>query len=556
MHYTPKFLEAMEKIKDSSNIQQAFYDAMVELGWKERIKNLYRIKDKDTGKFAFFQPNIEQIIYQDQKTNRNIILKSRQIGFTTYSCIYAYDRAKWDGWSTGIMSHKREQTGKIFEIVKNANYWFKKDWSKFYEDQQSSDSSTSIIWEDTKSSITVAYDFKGLTCRFLHCSEAAFIETIRLVDSLQSVPEKGEITLESTANGAGGFFYDQWQTFKDQHDFAPYKGFFFPWYDHYPEDRERWENMVINPTEYEQELLKNEKIKHYHLAWRRWKINESCNGDEELFNTHYPTDDVSCFLGGASQVFPMVALKMQQQFIKDPCWIGELSSEGNKIVPKKEPKGMLKMWDFPKADATYAIGVDTAEGVSKDYSVAVVVNRATGEQVAMLRGYIPLYELTDEIWKLGMYFNRGWICIEVNNTGHVVVDNLISKGYGKLYRRREDNAYGFRTTSKSKQELIQNFVSACKDGSFRARSDELLKEMTCFIQTRKTPESPLKMAAKQDSHDDTVMAAALSWEMYRKVSDFIENTTYKIPENMAYDPDTGFVVPREYGYGGDLMYGE
>lgn len=555
MHYTPRFIEAMERVTKAENHRQAFYDEMVAIGYKERIKNLYRIKDKATGKFVFFQPNREQVTYQDQKKNRNIILKSRQIGFTTYSCIYAYDRAKWDAWSTGIMSHKKEQTQKIFEIVKNANYWFKKDWSKFYEDEQSSDSSTSIVWEDTKASITVAYDFKGLTCRFLHASEAAFIETSRLVDSLQSVPESGEVTLESTADGAAGFFYDQWQLHKTQGEFAPYKGFFFPWHEHYPEDITNWENMVISPNDKELELLKNTEIKHYHLAWRRWKINESCNGEEELFDVHYPADDVSCFLGGTSQVFPMSALTMQQQFVKDPSWIGTLFSENNSIVPKKDPKGIVSMWDFPKPESTYAIGLDTAEGISKDYSVAIVINRATGEQVAMLRGYIPLDELAGEVWKLGMYYNRAWVCPEVNNTGHAVLNDLVHKGYGKIYKRKEgsENIFGFRTTQSTKPELIKNFVSACKDGSFRARSHELLKEMTCYVQTI-SANKKIKMGAKHDAHDDCIIAAALAWEMHKKSADYLENTSYKIPEDMEYDAYTGFLMPK--GYTGDSLYGE
>lgn len=557
MHYTPQFIKAIEEVMvvEPSKRHQAFYDAMIKIGWKERIRNLYRIKDKDTGQFVFFQPNKEQLDYQENKANRNIILKARQIGFTSYNCIYAYDRAKWDAWSTGIMSHKKEQTQKIFEIIKNANYWFKKDWAKFYEDEQSADSSTSIVWNDTKASITVAFDFKGLTCRFLHVSEAAFIEAGRLVDSLQSVPESGEVTLESTADGAAGFFYDQWQMWKSQGEFAPYKGFFFPWYEHYPENPANWENRVIVPTEKEEKLLLNENIKKYHLAWRRWKINESCNGEEELFDIHYPVDDVSCFLGGTSQVFPMSALEMQQKFVKEPSWVGNLFSESNRVVPKKDSNGMVSMWEFPKPEGSYVIGLDTAEGVSKDYSVAVVLNKATGEQVAMLRGYIPLDELAGEVRNLGVYYNRAFICPEINNTGHAVTNDLVAKGYGKIYKRKEgsDNLFGFRTTSNTKPEIIKNLVAACKDGRFRARSHELLKEMSCYVQT-KTNSGKTKMGAKQDAHDDCVIAAALAWEMFLKTADYLENTAYKIPEDMEYDSCTGFLMPKDYSTEG--WYGE
>jgi len=559
MHYTPVFLEAMENVKrnaDSIGVQQAFYNEMKRIGWRERVKNLYRIKDKESGKFVFFQPNGGQEAFQEGKKNRNIILKCRQIGFTTWACIYAYDRAKWDGWSTGIMSHKREKTGLLFKVVRNANDWFKKDWGSFYTDMQSHDSDNCIGWEDTKATITVSYDFRGLTCQFLHVSEAAFIEAERLIGSLQAVPETGEAVLESTANGCGGFFYDSWQLHKNEGDSAPYRGFFFPWFVHYPENKVMFENIELHLTQKERELIETHELENYHIAWRRWKIRESCNNDEAKFEEEYPTDDVSCFLGGQSQVFPMEALKLQERFVKDAAFIGRIDSQNGKACFFKDEKGSVQIWDLCKPEKVYVIGVDVAEGTYKDYSVAIVLDRDTGEQVAMLRSdRIPLDELPDELYKLGVYYNRAWMCIEVNNAGSGVILDMIRKGYNKLYKRREDldgNAgsqkkYGFRTTRNTKPAMIKDLVAACREGKVRIRSRVILEELSTFIQVSGL-KGNFSYEAKQGCKDDCVMSLGLSWVMYLDSGNYIERNTISIPDNLTFDSDTGFLVPREdYG---------
>lgn len=556
-HFTPKFLTAIDRvykaIDDGIEPEIIFVKEMVALGWEERIKNLYRIKDKKTGEFVFFQPNKGQSRYQERRTKRDEILKSRQIGFTTWSCIYGYDRALWDAWSTGIMSHLKEKTVKIFEIIKNANEWFKRDWGKLYAPAQSQDSANSIMWEQTKASITVAYDFKSLTVRFLHASEAGFIEDERLSDSLQSVPEEGEVIFESTSNGAGGMFYDNWELQKKDPDNAPFRGHFFPWYENYPETPELWMNKSIKYTERERELKEIYALEDYHLAWRRWKIYESYQGDEERFEIDYPSDDLSCFLSGHNQVFSASLLKDQEGFVQDPSFVGRIETEGKKHSFYRDKKGMVEIWEMPKTGVTYGIGVDIAMGVGKDYSVAVVTNKKTGEMVAMLRGFIPPEVMGDYVYKLGYFYNYAWVCPEVNSVGEGVVRDLVRMGYSKLYKRTEHDEFsavktrkiGFSTGMRTKPKLINQFIAYCKEGRFRVRSKVLLQEMQSFVQLAAKGGKSLRYEAKSGKHDDTVIAAALSVEMLTQITD-VKDYELPMPENMTYDSDTGFLVPNEY----------
>ena len=60
-----------------------------------RLNNLYYITDK-TGKKVKFKMTAEQYDYFEHEHSRNIILKARQLGFTTQVCIMQLDCALFE----------------------------------------------------------------------------------------------------------------------------------------------------------------------------------------------------------------------------------------------------------------------------------------------------------------------------------------------------------------------------------------------------------------------------------------------------------------------------
>ena len=57
-----------------------------------RLNNLYFITDKN-GKKVKFKMTAEQLHYFDNEHERNVILKARQLGFTTLKCVVQTDAA-------------------------------------------------------------------------------------------------------------------------------------------------------------------------------------------------------------------------------------------------------------------------------------------------------------------------------------------------------------------------------------------------------------------------------------------------------------------------------
>src|SRR5208283_1103227 len=136
---------------------------------------------------------------------------------------------------------------------------------------------------------------RGLTIHNLHCSEVArwprdVAETLASLRA--AVPPDGEIFLESTPNGAGGVFYEEWQR-------APQTGYtrhFFPWWWD-PSYRRLTE--IAKFTEEELELMLKHKLDAGQIAFRR--------GMRENFRKRAPEefaeDPESCFLASGECVF-------------------------------------------------------------------------------------------------------------------------------------------------------------------------------------------------------------------------------------------------------------
>lgn len=568
MHYTPKFKAAYDRVIAVGDAQGevamkvAFRDEMLLLGHEERIRNLYRIKDKLSSKPVFFQPNAAQEFYLAARKGRDIILKPRQVGYTTLAAVRGIDKVLWESNQTcGILAHHQGTVTTIFnDLVKFIYQWFKRDWKPFYEPVEKSDNTTELAFKSDglgrvlDSSIRVLYDFRGKTINYLHVSEASRVEDERLLGSLQGVPVNGEVVFESTANGRGGQFYRQWKSWRENRDTAPYKGHFIPWFAIYPEIPESW---VAAPdvawTDYEDKIRKEYELNDQHLLWRRWCIEANCNGDADQFESEYPSNDNDCFLAGEAGVFPHTLIRMQERNNREPIQKCFLISEGTKMALHQDNHGIFSIWKLPEVSHTYAIGADPAGGVGKDRGAAYVKDRKTKEIVARLWGDLDPADFAKELYKLATFYNKAWICVEANNHGGTVLNELKNRSYAHLYKRivldemtaKPTSKVGFLTTNESKLRITEQFKTACKEGDIVITDCSLIDEMSTFCQVSSKNGRGIRREAAPGAHDDLVMAASLTEEMdaSRGSTDAgNEVTTPDILRNVEYDDSTGFAV--------------
>jgi len=352
MAFTPRFQKIIDECvkrneeRKSVEATRAFFrEQCIAIGQKERINNLYRIRPKrallgDRSRMQFFRMNDIQDTFWTNKTNRDCILKMRQGGVTTLSCLIALDFSIWDqGAQSVIMAHARDNVKKIFRITKSAFRSFQKDWQDLCPVTEVVDNVTELKINETGSHLMVSTETKGLTLDFLHISEAAFIEDARISESVESVPLSAWVIMETTPDVAAGLFYELWDS-GERGDIAgkvqgTYKNHFFPWWFHYPEEEDL---PMLKPSETfyltDKEKVVETKIRDQktvddiapYILWRRIKIAE-CGGDEGEFARKYPEDPMTCFLSGSRSVFPAGILASLFRQETNPRWMGDLNLE-------------------------------------------------------------------------------------------------------------------------------------------------------------------------------------------------------------------------------------
>jgi len=294
---------------------------------------MYRIRPKravpgEKSRLVFFTPNKMQAEFWKNHTNRDLVLKMRQGGVTTFSCLIALDLCLWTpGVHTAIMAHVKELVKKYFRITTTAFKAFQEDWGMFYPVSKKVDNVNELQIKENNSSLTVCTECKGLTLDFLHIAEAAFVPDDRISESLEAVPLSGWAIMETTPDTATGLFYELWDIW-ERGDMCTFKGHFFEWWYQYPEPQDipflkTTKEFVYSDKE--QILASSHDLSREHVIWRRLKIAES-GGDEGEFSRKYPEDPRNCWLSGASSVFPAAVLAALWRNERPPAFVGRLES--------------------------------------------------------------------------------------------------------------------------------------------------------------------------------------------------------------------------------------
>ena len=231
---------------------------------------------------------------------RNIILKARQVGITTYvAARFFISTIAQPGTLSVQVAHDQQSAEQIFRIVHRFLENLPEAWRKGPL-KTSRANVRQIVFPklDSEYRVETAADpsaGRGLTIQNLHCSEVArwprdVAETLASLRA--AVPPDGEIFLESTPSGAGGTFYEEWQS-------APETGYvqhFFPWW---WEDSYKREVEVVNFTDEELELMAKHKLDAGQIAYRREMRSQFRN----RFLEEYAEDAETCFLTSGNCMF-------------------------------------------------------------------------------------------------------------------------------------------------------------------------------------------------------------------------------------------------------------
>lgn len=188
----------------------------------------FDIVDK-AGQVVSFIPNKFQLELLETMTNKNLILKSRQIGFTSLIlAIFTVDFLLTENSRSVCISHDGPSATKLLDRVK---YFIDSAESKGLKINLKYNSRNELVNADKNSSFYIGMagskSFgRGDTLSNLHLSEFAFYpDPERLLSSaLQAVVPDGKTFIESTACGLN-FFKTLWD--ESKRGVRPFKTHFF-----------------------------------------------------------------------------------------------------------------------------------------------------------------------------------------------------------------------------------------------------------------------------------------------------------------------------------------
>lgn len=497
---------------------------------KAYIENYIKIRDKNNNivPLVLNEPqlkyyNVIKKMHQARKPIRIIILKARQMGFSTETeAIIFKNVVTHHNYNAGIVAHKEDSTANLFNMSKRMLEYLPEDIkperkkSNAKELVFNNDQGTGL---DSRMKVMTAGG-KGIgrsdTFTALHLSELAFWEgdkKVTMTGLLQAVPNTPDsmIIIESTANGYE-YFKEMWdRAVAGESDFYP---LFIGW-------NELKEYSMpytgFDLTQEERELKEQYNLTLEQLTWRRWCIKNNCSGDINQFKQEYPICPEEAFLSTGNCYFNKENIINRINTAPEPLVKGKFTCyyDGIRIRNQKfleQEDGNIKIYEYPQKRVPYVLGGDTA-GEGSDYFTAHVINNITGKQVAVLKQQYNEIEYVKQVYCLGMFYNCALVGLE-NNFSTYPTQKLAELNYPNQFVRKKEDQYnnkyeksfGFKTTSITRPYILGLLQEIVHDNIDVIQDKETLREMLTFIVNDKG-----RAEAEEGYHDDLVMALAISY---------------------------------------------
>lgn len=424
---------------------------------------LLRIENKERQDVSFI-PNRVQRQFMGQRTGRDIVLKARQLGFTSVIMAdYLVDCVTRPGTVSVVVSHEDHNTQRLFQKAR-----------KFYDSipdtlkpRLGHGSATEMTWPSIGSTFYIgtarAQVFgRGDTIHnFLGSEISRWPDPDKIMTAVrESVPMVGgSIVLESTPNGEGNYFHIACeQALKGE---GTFKLHFYPWWenDEYQlaADHEltlEQDRGVLVLDDEEQDLVNRHQLTDNQIRWRRWKIADMAQGTsleeaKRKFQEEYPEDEQKCFLTtGERRLYPYEVLDA----LMLRCGPAVRMTEDG-----------LEIWREPEPMRQYIVSADPTGGQVDDAAAVVwdVTNSDEPKFCATLVGLYDPLTLAGKLVRIASLYNQAMLAIERNGPGLAVLTVL--RDYPNIYHRhdtttgREGSVPGWITTNPNKNVMAVEF---------------------------------------------------------------------------------------------------
>lgn len=350
---------ALAALKAKTHEEAEFMKNLADPMWRVCSGKLYQImvkSDDGAGSVIPFVPNRAQRRLLKNLWHRNIILKARQLGFTTLISIMWLDHALFnDDQRCGIIAQDREAAEVIFRDKVKLAY---DRLPQILRDAMplATQNKSELLFGHNNSSIRVATSMRSGTIHRLHVSEfgkigAKFPDKANEVvtGSLPAVPLDGIAIIESTAEGQDGEFYTMSQRAMataekgDELSRRDYRFHFFPWWQE-PGYRMASAGVVVAEKD----------VEYFGIV----EATAKCTIDQQQRNWYVATRDAD-FSGDPEkmwQEYPSTAKEAFQQSTEGTYYAIQLAAARKEkrigLFPHADGVPVNTYWDIGGSDGT------------------------------------------------------------------------------------------------------------------------------------------------------------------------------------------------------------
>ncbi|WP_241736946.1 terminase large subunit domain-containing protein, partial [Anoxybacillus flavithermus] len=471
-------------------------------------KNFIKIIDNN-GDTVPFVLNFEQEQFMNEMGKYNIILKGRQIGFTTLSLAYMlYSACTKPDTNYIIMTHHASVSKSLF--VKLKKMYKSLPHEKYpnlfpktllnNRDELYLDNGSRIIIATAQGEDAIS----GNSFQMIHLSEMAKYpadvqeEIIATCIPALAKNESSAIIIESTAFGFNTYQEMFMKAWRDKE--SVWKAHFYSWlakayqsqFKHTFDEAEEWfkannngRRMTYDDLEHDEKILRDQYGATYRqLMFRRYYIQTN---SLEKFKREFPTTPDEAFAETNKAVFDTAKIIERLHHVIPPLETKEVYDILPDVLKPYVNKNLF-IYHLPKPKMRMYAGVDVSSGQGGDYSTMSIFD-ADGQQVASFyANVIPVYRFAEIVDALGRFFNYAFICVERNSYGLPLLERL-RKEYEYMnllkqkvfdQRGKRKMQLGFQTTNVTKPIIIHDMKEMFELGLINIECVRTLEEMKIY----------------------------------------------------------------------------
>jgi hypothetical protein len=424
--------------------------------------------------------NAAQRHFMAHRTGRDLILKARQLGFSTAVQGEMFRRAITSTRTTMTMAHDDQTTQKLRRIQER--FW---EHCRIATVQPARAISNAVLvtYPDFDSTCVIATAGskeagRGDTYTDFHGSEVAFWPDAERILAGAMQGGDPDVVLESTPNGSVGWFYER--CMDAMRGDPTWKLHFYPWWWDVDYKLPLAENEKLEFDDEEKYLIGEYNLTAEQIKWRRKKKSEL----KRLFPQEYPESPELCFLGSGDSYFGDIERSFAAPAYAEPKLLSEVRESGLEIPPHK-----------------YSAGLDW--GQENDYTVLSILDITTKQQVDLYRvNRLSWGEIRKRVATRLHHWGIKTVVAEANSIGSVNIEEL---------RKLEISVVPFNTTNTTKSDLMSDLYNALHEENLTLLSQPDIKhQFNSFVST-KLASGAWRIAASGHGHDDIVIATGLSW---------------------------------------------